>query len=104
MKIAHEPVSGWYGVDTPPMSQRSQMAMRGSRPIAACSAACAAPGTGAAVELLDHLDVGHVARLRVVVGVRRPDQRGAALQVELRHLELFALVQVDRAGVDGEVR
>ena len=31
------------------MSQRSQMAMSGSRPIAACSAACAAPGTCAAV-------------------------------------------------------
>ncbi len=42
------PVSGWYAVDRPPTSHRSQMAKRGSIPIAACSAACKAPGTSAA--------------------------------------------------------
>ena len=31
-------------VDNPPMSPRSQLATSGSRPIAACSAACSAPG------------------------------------------------------------
>ena len=38
------PVSGCRAVDTPPMSQRSQVANSGSSPIEACSAACAAPG------------------------------------------------------------
>ena len=42
------PVSGWWAVETPPMSHRSQVANSGSSPIAACSAACAAPGTSAA--------------------------------------------------------
>ena len=37
------PVSGCRAVDTPPMSQRSQVATSGSSPIEACSAACAAP-------------------------------------------------------------
>ena len=41
------PVSGWYAVDSPPTSHRSQIAKRGSIPIAACSAACRAPGTSA---------------------------------------------------------
>ena len=35
------------GVDTPPTSQRSQMVNSGSMPIAACSAACSAPGHAA---------------------------------------------------------
>ena len=48
MKIAQLSVSGWYGVDTPPTSHRSHVAISGSRPMAACSAACAAPGTSAA--------------------------------------------------------
>ena len=43
-KTVGSPVSGCRAVDTPPMSQRSQVATSGSRPIAACSAACAAPG------------------------------------------------------------
>ena len=38
-------VSGCRAVDSPPMSHRSQVAISGSRPIAACSAACSAPGT-----------------------------------------------------------
>ena len=38
------PVSGCRAVETPPMSQRSQVATSGSSPIAACSAACRAPG------------------------------------------------------------
>ena len=38
------PVSGWSAVETPPMSQRSQVANSGSRPIEQCSAAWAAPG------------------------------------------------------------
>ena len=37
------PVAGCRSADTPPMSQRSQAANSGSRPIEACSAACAAP-------------------------------------------------------------
>ena len=42
------PVSRWYAVDKPPTSHRSQIAKRGSIPMAACSAACRAPGTFAA--------------------------------------------------------
>ena len=38
------PVYGCSAVDIPPMSQRSQIANSGSSPIAACSAACSAPG------------------------------------------------------------
>jgi len=39
------PSSGPTAIDTPPMSPRSQLATRGSNPIAACSAACNEPGT-----------------------------------------------------------
>ena len=44
-KIVQDPVSGWYAVETPPTSQRSHVATSGNNPIAACSAAWAAPGT-----------------------------------------------------------
>ena len=43
-RSSQSPVSGCSGVDTPPTSQRSQVATSGSRPIAACSAAWTAPG------------------------------------------------------------
>ena len=46
-KTVSRPVSGCRAVETPPMSQRSQVANSGSRPIEACSAACAAPGRSA---------------------------------------------------------
>src|SRR5918992_2844108 len=49
MKMAHDPVSAWYAVDTPPTSHRSHVATRGRSPMAACSAACADPGSDAAV-------------------------------------------------------
>ena len=64
------PVSGCSAVDTPPMSHRSQVATSGSRPIEACSAACAAPGSSAA------LDAGSAQH---VVGHRPPDRLGAQL-------------------------
>ena len=63
------PVCGCSAVDMPPMSQRSQIANSGSSPIAACSAACSAPGTRAA----SHPD-GVEGRLVEVV----PDRRGCA--------------------------
>ena len=52
------PVSGCTAVDSPPMSHRSQVANSGSRPIAACSAACRAPGTSG------RRDAGRGERLR----------------------------------------
>ena len=90
------------------MSQRSQVANSGSRPIAACSAACAAPGTSAC----DQPDlVEDVLRQRV------PDGAGAQLarrQVERRLVDQLAGAQpaaqvadhlvghVDRAERDGQ--
>ncbi len=44
-KIVGSPVCGWIAIDTPPTSQRSQIANSGSRPMSACSAACTAPIT-----------------------------------------------------------
>ena len=43
-KTVSRPVSAWWAVETPPMSQRSQVAKSGSSPIEQCSAAWAAPG------------------------------------------------------------
>ena len=45
MKIVVRPVSGCSGVETPPRSQRSHVAISGIRPIAACSAAWIAPAS-----------------------------------------------------------
>ena len=56
---------GAAAVDRPPMSHRSQVATSGSRPIAACSAACSAPGTSG------RLDPGARQRLR---RQREPDR------------------------------
>ena len=51
-------VSGCSAVDRPPMSQRSQVAISGSSPIEACSAACSAPG------MSDGVDSGRRQRAR----------------------------------------
>ena len=66
-KTVSRPVSGCSAVETPPMSQRSQVANSGSRPIEACSAAWAAPGRSASASagLGEH-----------VVGQRPPHRRG----------------------------
>ena len=56
--------------------------------------------------LLGHpqdLDVAHVAWLRVVLGVASFDQRDMPLEVQLVHLELLSLVEVDGPGVDARV-
>src|SRR3712207_7646029 len=39
------PISGCRAVETPPRSQRSQVASSGRIPIEACSAACSEPGS-----------------------------------------------------------
>ena len=48
-KTVGRPVYGCSAVDMPPMSQRSQIANSGRIPMAACSAACSAPGTRAMI-------------------------------------------------------
>ena len=53
---------------------------------------------------LDHLDVGDVARLRVVVGVGIVHDRDARHQVQLVDQVLVALVQVHGAGMQRRVR
>lgn len=67
-------VSGWSGTDTPPMSQRSQVAKSGSIPIEACSAACSAPpscsGLTRARSSWSSVTVHHTARVRSVRGGR----------------------------------
>ena len=64
-KTVSRPVSGCSAVETPPMSQRSQVANSGSSPIEACSAAWAAPGRSASAtpDSVEH-----------VVGQRPPDR------------------------------
>ena len=170
MKIVVSPVSGCTGVETPPRSHRSHVAIKGINPIAACSAAWIAPGSwrgvtaafeitmpgivepqgsrlqvlrrerqrflvhdlvrrhelaheadhlvrhehGAerdadvaersALELLDDLDVGDVASLRVVVGVGGLDGGDLSLEVQLLDEELLAHVEVDGARMQGRER
>ena len=53
---------------------------------------------------VDHLDVGDVARLRVVVGVRLVHHGDARHQVQLVDQVLVALMQVDGARVQRRVR
>ena len=48
MKIVGPPVCGWALVDSPPMSQRSHIAISGSTAICACSVACSAPSRSSA--------------------------------------------------------
>ena len=59
-------------VETPPMSQRSQVANSGSSPIEQCSAACAAPGMSAAAR---------PASASAVLGHGPPDRGGAQRRV-----------------------
>ncbi|CAM5253444.1 hypothetical protein SHIRM173S_09408 [Streptomyces hirsutus] len=65
---------GVQGHETPPMSQRSQVAKRGSMPIDACSAACRAPprisGLIRARSSWSSVTVHHTARVRSVRGGR----------------------------------
>ena len=62
------PVSGCSAVDSPPRSQRSQVASSGRIPIAACSAACSEPGSVGVVDLgplhRRSSRVNHTARVR----------------------------------------
>lgn len=67
-------VSGCSGTDTPPMSQRSQVAKSGSMPMEACSAACREPprisGVIRASSSWSSVTVHHTARVRSVRGGR----------------------------------
>ena len=63
-------------MDTPPTSHRSHVAISGNRPMAACSAACAAPGTSdgfsAARAITESGTAHHSARVtRVCAGNAR---------------------------------
>ena len=64
---------------------------------------CSTSPTRRALEHVDDRDVGHVAGLRVEVGVGRLHGSDARDEVELLHEELLAEVQVDRARVQGRV-
>jgi secretion/DNA translocation related TadE-like protein len=78
-KIVGSPVSGCRAVDTPPMSQRSQVATKGMIPIAACSAACAAPGMACAgTPAAASSDCGIVHQTAVVRRVRAGRSRGSS--------------------------
>ena len=48
-KMVGRSVSAWYRVESPPKSQRSQVAISGNKPMAACSAACRVPGISGSV-------------------------------------------------------